>query len=268
MFTHEMISGFNELELSIYNCVIMNKDRVCRMKIKELAEAAHVSTASVLRFCKKLGCEGFSDFKLRYKEYVKQDKKYLIDDNETNLKNMVSWVDSMEFQEMIDGAYQMLKKTTRIIFVGIGTSGILAKYGARFFCNVGRFSLYVDDPFLPVLQDQIDSTVAIALSESGASRETIYIASQMKEHGIKLMCITNKSESVLARLSDYKLIYHVPEIIVNKTNITTQIPVLYILEALAMKFYNGEVIEAQSRDMKAKIAERFDKMDIFDETDK
>lgn len=243
MFTHEMITSFNELELSIYNCVILNKDRIYRMKIKELAEAAHVSTASVLRFCKKLGCEGFSDFKLRYKEYLKQDKKYLINSNETNLKNMASWVDSAEFQEMIDGAYQMLKRTTRIILVGIGTSGILAKYGARFFCNVGRFSLYVDDPFLPVLQDQIDSTVAIALSESGASRETIEIARQMKEHGIKVMCITNKPDSTLARLSDYSLFYQVPEIIVNRTNITTQLPVLYILETLAMKFYNASVLE-------------------------
>ncbi len=40
------------------------------MKIRELAEEVHVSTTTILRFCKKVGCEGYSEFRLKLKQEV------------------------------------------------------------------------------------------------------------------------------------------------------------------------------------------------------
>lgn len=248
MFTHEVLSTLNELEISIYNYIVQNQDRIATMKIRELAEEAHVSTATVLRFCKKIGCEGYSDFKLQYKEYLKNEQKYAMNDNEANLKNLAAWVASPEYTECIDHAYEMLKDASRIIFMGVGSSGVLGKYGARYFCNVGRFSLYVDDPFLPILQDCPESTVAIAISESGYTRETIHLTSQMKEHGIRILTITNNAVSTLAKISDYNIVYNVPEITVNATNITTSLPVIYILEDLAMRFHNDRMEKLKKED--------------------
>lgn len=236
MFTHEIISSFNELEMSIYNCIIKNKTRISHMKIKDLADEAHVSTATILRFCKKLGCEGYSEFKLRYKEYLHQTSLLMTDSEETTVKGFLTRIDSKEFQESLDEAASILKDSQRIILIGIGTSGILAQYGARFFSNVGRFSLYVDDPYLPILQDLSEDTVTIALSESGNTQQTINLAMQLKERGSLLLSITNHPGSTLGRISDYSITYHVPEILVNNTNITTQVPVLYILETLARNF--------------------------------
>lgn len=238
MFTHEIVSSFNELELSIYNCIIKNKTRISHMKIKDLADEAHVSTATILRFCKKLGCEGYSEFKLRYKEYLQQAELLMTDSEETTVKGFLTRIDSREFQESIEEAFSILKDSQRIILIGIGTSGILAQYGARFFSNVGRFSLYVDDPYLPILQDLSEDTVTIALSESGNTQQTVNLAMQLKERGSLLIAITNHPGSTLAKISDYSLTYHVPEILVNQTNITTQVPVVYILETLARSFYS------------------------------
>lgn len=58
MFTHKAIAELNALEMMVYNYVIKNKNPVMYMTIRELAEAAGVSTTTVLRFCKKMGCEG------------------------------------------------------------------------------------------------------------------------------------------------------------------------------------------------------------------
>lgn len=88
MFTPKLLAEFNELEFSIYNCITRNKERVPHMKIKELADEAHVSTATVLRFCKKLGCEGYSEFRLRYKEYLKNQQILLNDTVETTFKGL------------------------------------------------------------------------------------------------------------------------------------------------------------------------------------
>lgn len=241
MFTHELLNSFNELELSIYNCIVKNKSQIAHMKIKDLAEDAHVSTASVLRFCKKMNCEGYSEFKLRYREYLKNESKPQLDCGESTLKSFVSRTNSKDFQTSLENAYKILKDSKRIIFIGIGSSGVLGKYGARFFSNIGRFSLYVEDPFLPICQDMVPGTVIIALSVSGKTEQTISLANQLKERGSHLISITNHADSPLARMSDCNIVYHVPDIItpVHEANITTQVPTVYILEALAMKLYNN-----------------------------
>lgn len=237
MFTRELLESFNELELSIYNCIIKNKDSLSHMTIKELADEAHVSTATVLRFCKKVGCEGYSHFKLRYKDYLKSQTMGVGNSVETTFKGFISCMDSKNFQDSIEEAFQLIKSSKRTIFIGIGSSGILGKYGARYFSNVGHFSLYVEDPFLPILQDLTDDTITIALSESGTTQQTIFLANQMKARGSLLISITNNATSALAKMSDCSITYHVPEIMANQTNITTQVPVVYILETLAMKLY-------------------------------
>ncbi len=237
MFTQAMLIDFNELELSIYDCITKNKEHIPNMTIKELADKAHVSTGTVLRFCKKVGCDGYSHFKLRYKDYLKQEKIILSDTGEISFKSFISHIDSFEFQESINKAIEILKNSSQIIFIGIGSSGTLGRYGSRYFSNIGRFSLYVEDPWQPVLQNFVKNTVIIALSESGTTPQTIDIASQMKERGSLLISITNNSNSTLAKIADCNITYHVPEIIVNNSNITTQVPVLFIIETLAKRLY-------------------------------
>ncbi len=70
MFGVEEIQSLNELELAVYEYVMLHKNAVSYMRIRELAAEAHVSTTTVIRFCKKMGCDGYAEFKLRMKEYI------------------------------------------------------------------------------------------------------------------------------------------------------------------------------------------------------
>ena len=63
VFTYNQVSSLNETEVHIYNYVLNNKEKVLDESIRELAHDAHVSTATIVRFCKKLGCEGFLELK-------------------------------------------------------------------------------------------------------------------------------------------------------------------------------------------------------------
>ena len=240
MFTHEQLSGFNELELSIYNCILKNKDSLSRMKIKDLADEAHVSTGTVLRFCKKIGCTGYSEFKLRFKESLDVGEAPLGDPEEVTFRNFLSYTATSLFQESLDKAFRMLKESERIIFIGIGSSGILGKYGARFFSNIGRFSFYVEDTFLPILQELRSDTVTIALSVSGTTKETLFLADQVKKRGSQLISITSNPNSTLAKISDCTIPYQVPTLNIDENvNITTQVPVIYIIETLTRKLYTA-----------------------------
>ncbi len=52
MFSHAAVASLNNLEMMVYHYVIKNRDKVMYMTIRELAEAAGVSTTTVLRFCR------------------------------------------------------------------------------------------------------------------------------------------------------------------------------------------------------------------------
>jgi DNA-binding MurR/RpiR family transcriptional regulator len=78
MFTPEQIARFSELDYIIYNYVTKHANEVVYMRIRELAEAVHVSPPTILRFCKKVGCDGFSEFKTKLKLYLQQNERAFI----------------------------------------------------------------------------------------------------------------------------------------------------------------------------------------------
>lgn len=53
MFNYETVQSFNDLELIVYKYILSHKNEVKYMTIRELADAVHVSTSTIVRFCKK-----------------------------------------------------------------------------------------------------------------------------------------------------------------------------------------------------------------------
>lgn len=236
MFTHKAIAELNALELLVYNYITKNKNPVMYMTIRELAEAAGVSTTTVLRFCKKMGCDGYSEFRIRFKLYLEQTEAPPMDFGTSEIIRFFKSINNDEFNQLLDQAVQHIAAAERIIFVGVSTSGALGKYGARFFSNVGKFSTHIDDPYYPINSDMYKSAVAIILSVSGETEEILRLASQFSLHHCKIISITNNETSSLARMADFNLSYHVPpQLIAGQHNITTQIPVIYIIETIGKR---------------------------------
>lgn len=191
MFTHEMIKSFNQLEMDVYNYIISNEEKVVYMKVRELAEAVHVSTTTILRFCKKVGCEGYSEFRLKLKQEVSSKEKKKINMDLTAVKDFFERVQTQAFAENIQEAVKLLTKASSIIFVGVGNSSFIGKYGARYFNNVGWFSFAIDDPFTPVFRGKGERIATIALSVSGETEQTLMLAEKLKRRGSSLISITN-----------------------------------------------------------------------------
>ena len=236
MFTHSAIASLNNLEMMVYNYVIKNPDKVMYMTIRELADEAGVSTTTVLRFCRKLNCEGYSEFRVRFKLYLEQNEPQQANFGASEIMSFFRSVNNEEFDNLLDDAVNIILQSERIIFVGAGTSGALAKYGARFFSNVGKFSNHIDDPYFPVTNDMAKNALAIVLSVSGETEEILRFASQFSLHRCKVLSVTSHENSSLAKLADFNLSWHVqPMRIAGVYDITTQIPVIYILESLGRK---------------------------------
>lgn len=236
MFSYEQIQKLNDLEMLVYDYIIKNKQIVTFMTIRELAEAVHVSTSTVIRFCKKMDCDGYSEFRVKFKMFLNEEKDQNTKADVEELQHYFKSMDAPSQERQLEDAAEMIRRARRVIFVGIGTSGILGKYGARFFSNVGKFTQSIDDPYYPIQEDMLENTVIIALSVTGETEEIIRMIHEFKQHNCKILSITNKNSSTLAKISDMNLSYFVSEQKVGRDlNITTQVPVLFLIETLAKR---------------------------------
>ncbi|HZG72431.1 MAG TPA: MurR/RpiR family transcriptional regulator [Chondromyces sp.] len=237
MFSNEVIASFNELETSLYNYICRNMDKLAYMRIRELADETHVSTATILRFCRKLNCEGFSEFKVKLKMYLKENRKTVIKSSHHSLVEFFERTLKGDLEEKMREAAHLITKADNVIFIGIGSSGILAEYGARYFSSLGKFSMYIKDPHFPIHSKLTLNSVTIALSVSGENNFTVTHLNQLKQEGSKVISITNNKLSTIAKISDINIPYYVTEEFFEESNITTQVPVVYILESMAREIY-------------------------------
>lgn len=242
MFSYDVIQKLNNLELSLYDYVMKNNKKVVYMRIRELADEAHVSTTTILRFYKKLGCDGFSEFKVKFKIYLEENEIKKVSDDTSEIINFFKSIENKDMDKRIDKLCNLVKIANEIIFLGIGSSGILCKYAARYFSAMGKFTVHIDDPFFPKNFKCLNDCLIIALSVSGETPSTIENINRFKEEGCTIVSITNSEDCTMARISDLNLSYYVQQVKVGYSDITTQLPVLYIIEKVGKKLYNEYLI--------------------------
>ena len=238
MFSHDKIQSLNELELSLYSYIIKNSEKVIYMRIRELANEAHVSTTTILRFCKKLNCDGFSEFKVKLKLYIENGKSNQLTDNTAMLIDFLKKTETEDFKNKIKQICEIVSGAESVVFVGIGGSGILAKYSARYLSSVGKFAIYLDDPFYPTKCKHYENSVAIVFSVSGETPTVIDHVNKFKKEKSSIVSITNNENCTLAKMSDINLSYYIQRAKVEDYDISTQVPVLYIIELIGKRLYN------------------------------
>jgi DNA-binding MurR/RpiR family transcriptional regulator len=238
MFTAEEIQSLNELELSLYNYISHNKEKVIYMRIRDLAKESHVSTTTILRFCKKMDCDGFSEFKVKLRMYIDNEKLITIKDDKTIFLEFLDRTSSESFQKTIDKACKIICDASHVLFIGIGNSGALASYGARYFSSLSKFAVYIDDPFYPTDGKYFENSVTIALSVSGETSTIITHVDRLAKENSKIISITNSKNSTLAKMSDLNISYYVQSQKNKIYDVTTQLPVLYIIETIAKTVHN------------------------------
>lgn len=244
MFTPEQIQNMNELELEVYHYVSGHLRSVPYMRIRELASEAHVSTTTILRFCKKVDCNGYSELKFKIKEFLgRQSAVSLTDDSSEVRQFFQERLIAPAFQEQLEKASALIAKADTIIFFGIGNSLHIAQYAARCFTNVGKFSLCVTDPFYPTRLVPSISALAVVLSVSGESTQILEFARDLKNTHCPFISITADADNTLAKMSDMAISVGVKPQRRDNVDYTTQVPMLYLVETMARRMGNRLIEE-------------------------
>ncbi|MDS0526106.1 MurR/RpiR family transcriptional regulator [Clostridium sp. SHJSY1] len=238
LFSNEALSEFSDLDYEVYNFILKNSEKIAYMTIREVANEAHVSTTTITRFCRKLNCDGFSEFKVRYKlesaKNIVTQKKY----DSSSILDFLERANTETFQKQLDKISSIIASKKHVIFLGVGNSGLIADYATRYFCNVGIFSTGVNNPTFPINLEVPSETIIITLSVEGEVDVLIQNSEILRKSKATIVSITNSKNSTLAKMSDYNISYYIQRELAYesswiKVDITSQIPAIYIIEALA-----------------------------------
>ncbi|MES0488805.1 MAG: KpsF/GutQ family sugar-phosphate isomerase [Leptospirales bacterium] len=128
------------------------------------------------------------------------------------VQSLTQNLDSPEFLQQIEEAVHLLKTTgNRIIVTGMGKSGLVARKTAATLTSTGSPSVFLHpaDALHGDMGNVQTKEVVIAFSNSGETREIIELLPHIRFLGAKLIAITQKNKSTLAKEGDVAVIYSI-----------------------------------------------------------
>lgn len=213
-------------EQRIADLFLAHPSDTAELPVSELARRCETSTTSVIRFCKRLGFAHVRELRSHVLRDVARetfDAAALpevsgdIDRNDT-LADIVAKVSLAETLSLADTAkvldtdallasVEAITTATRIDIFGVGASAIVGLDLQRKLTRIGRTALEWSDPHAAwtsaaTLQP---GNVALAVSHSGATTDTIEFLMLARRSGATTIAITNHAGAPLADQADIVL---------------------------------------------------------------
>ncbi len=189
--------------------------------ITELAERIGVSEASIVRFAQALSFSGFHALKISLAEdivspmsIVHEDLKPE-DDPATAIQKVLtlglrSLEDTVNILDLsvLEDTVQLLCNSRQIVLFAAGNAIPIAMDLDFRLTKIGLLSRFAIEPTMQAMYASLvtPEDVAIGISRTGSSKDTVHALKLAKEQGAKTVCLTNHSASPLTRHSDYCLI--------------------------------------------------------------
>ena len=158
-----MDSGLTEREKDIRRYLLDHPEKVELFSARELGAATFTSAASVTRFCQKIGCKGYPDFKLRFLAELRQassqthtiEGKVLMTprENAVSLLRKITEVQHRSVEQtraeldlnQLIRVYQRLLDAQHLDFYAYDSSACIAEYACNQFYFAGkRAQIYRD----------------------------------------------------------------------------------------------------------------------------
>jgi len=186
--------------------------------VTELGDRSGASEASVIRLCRDLGFGSYAEFKMALAIEVTKAKPtqqaHQAPDNGPIAATVRLGVSALENTEKlldpgrIEATVAALAQAHRIELFGVGASAIIAQYAAYKFLRLGLNAHAREDPHLAAMMavKLTERDVAVAVSSSGSTIDTVRAAKLAKTSGAHVVVVTNRKRSPLSKLADTVLV--------------------------------------------------------------
>lgn len=249
-----------EAEQKIADFIIKQPQKTVNMTVTQLAKETGVADSSIIRFCQRLGFNGFTQMKINLAQNLKKPESLILedinlDDNppditskvfSASIRALTETIGMLDMKALSD-AVEVLSKAKRIEFYGVGTSASLAADAYYRLMRIGFPAYVATDPH--VMRISASSLhrdcVAVGISHTGRTRDTVRAMEIARSNGAKTICITSCLKSPITDAVDISLITSTSETKIFKEAVSSRIAHIVLLDTLytciALKKYNRTV---------------------------
>jgi DNA-binding MurR/RpiR family transcriptional regulator len=234
-------------EARVAATILEDPDGVIHQSVTEVAAAAGAAVSTVVRCCQHLGFKGFQDLKIALARdsipSVRRLQADITDDDGLGdvmqkvfaasadaLRESIATLEVSEFER----AVHAIRDAQRLLLVGVGTSAPLAQDAAYRFLTIGVHAESPPDVHVQHVSAQLLTRrdVCLAVSHTGATRETLACVRSAVEVGATTIAVTSFSHSPLTDLAEIVLVAGSREISFRVEAMSSRIAHLTVLDAL------------------------------------
>ncbi|HTN58744.1 MAG TPA: MurR/RpiR family transcriptional regulator [Protaetiibacter sp.] len=213
-------------EQRIGRAVLENAGIVRDSTITELAKLCETSPATVARFCNALGFSGYPEFRMEVSTAAGREEaeraRFSIGEGDIDPRDSVDdVVAKVAFQEALtieqtakaldrealDAVVSAIVAARRIDIFGVASSALTAQDLQQKLHRIGRVSYAWGDAHLALTSAALldEDSVAIGISHSGLTLETVQALEVARAAGARTIAITNFPDSPLTERADLVL---------------------------------------------------------------
>ena len=216
---------FTKSEIEVINFIKENPNLVLNMTIGELANQTFSSNTTIIRICKKLGFNGFRDFKIEYLRNI-ESLKYLNNETDFTLpfqeneptwqiinsisnvyKDSINLINSELNIAELEDIVEVLDTSPRTFVFGIGDSKITAMNFINKLVKIGKFFILTtenneQESFCKGITTD-DCCLFITYDKNESYKACLKILFQKR---CKIIVITSNCDNPLVKYSNYHII--------------------------------------------------------------
>ncbi|MGQ9457114.1 MAG: MurR/RpiR family transcriptional regulator [Anaerolineae bacterium] len=216
-----LLPSLSEQEQRVGAYVLAYPEQVISFSITQLAEAVGASDATVFRFCRHIGTEGYQDFKIALARALVSSHSLVYADvtPEDTMASVVAKVVEASVKALqdtaavldvdaLERAVDAFLQAHRVEIYALGGAGVAAREMQFKMMQVGmRINAFLDARMQTMSAALLGpGDLAVGISHSGEDGHTVEALRIAREGGATTIAITNHPNSSLARTADICLV--------------------------------------------------------------
>ena len=236
---------------AVADYLLQHADEAQYLSISSLARECNVAEATVFRFCRALGFDGYHEMRIALAQanatgtmssqrelQPGASTETLFEHASARLFTAINGTQNALSAEAVDEAARMLREAKQVFCFGQGGSMLLANDICARFASLSTKFRTSGDSHLQLLTASLmnEDDVVLFVSYSGATRDMMETLRTAKAAGAKIILLTHYEDSPGASLADVVLRCGAQESPLDSGSIPIKVAVLYVGEVLVLRY--------------------------------
>ena len=234
---------FTPLEKEVIKFIKNNPEVVNNITITQFSDLIFVSSATISRALKKLGFDGFSEFKYKLNEIINASITNNLISKEDNTSQFIELLNNLKTtllsvdRSSVEQFNNQIKSKQNIAVFGVGASSWIAQDLSRrlFMLGYNANSRSDWDELEWQAKNLTSDDLAIIISLSGETKQLVSYVKELKRKNVFIILIVAMPNTTLAQYADLSIVGHSKIIYYQGADISFRSPLSMLVDYLVFQ---------------------------------